>query len=196
MVKKAPKQLKAKVKSTKKSVRVKSEDARVDAEPQQAIQPTRPKAKIAGRRAGRPVGSGKYGEPTKAVRVPVSFVDRVDYWARALTANEVAARSVERTAEEIVQAAAMDKLAELDPKSMRDAGIFPDDILIVDRSLEATNGDVVVAAVDGEFTVKRLYKSRGVVELRPENKRFSPIRLEGDAELVIWGVVKKVIHNV
>ena len=54
------------------------------------------------------------------------FVDRVDYWARALTANEVAARSVERTAEEIVQAAAMDKLAELDPKTATLNNIDPE----------------------------------------------------------------------
>lgn len=212
MVKKAPKQLKAEVKSTKKSVRAKSEDARVDAEPQQAIQPTRPKAKIAGRRAGRPVGSGKYGEPTKAVRVPVSFVDRVDslvergglvcklydYRIQAgfpSPADDAPSTSLD-LASFLVPNPPATFFIRVSGESMRDAGIFPDDILIVDRSLEATNGDVVVAAVDGEFTVKRLYKSRGVVELRPENKRFSPIRLEGDAELVIWGVVKKVIHNV
>ena len=205
MVKKAPKQLKAEVKSTKKSVKVK-------AEPQQSIQPTRPKAKIAGRRAGRPVGSGKYGEPTKAVRVPVSFVDRVDslvergglvcklydYRIQAgfpSPADDAPSTSLD-LASFLVPNPPATFFIRVSGESMRDAGIFPDDILIVDRSLEATNGDVVVAAVNGEFTVKRLYKSRGVVELRPENKRFSPIRLEGDAELVIWGVVKKVIHNV
>ncbi|MBQ9872859.1 MAG: translesion error-prone DNA polymerase V autoproteolytic subunit [Thermoguttaceae bacterium] len=81
-------------------------------------------------------------------------------------------------------------------ESMRDAGIFPGDLLIVDRSLEADNGDVVVALVDGEFTVKRLFKTVNRVELRPENKRFSVIVLEDESELIVWGVVRRVIHNV
>jgi DNA polymerase V len=78
---------------------------------------------------------------------------------------------------------------------MRDAGIFPGDVLIVDRSVEPSNGDVVVAAVDGDFTVKRLFQTLNSVELRPENKQFPLIRVEGETELVVWGVVKRVIHN-
>ena len=81
-------------------------------------------------------------------------------------------------------------------ESMHDAGIFPDDVLIVDRSLEPCNGDVVVAAINGEFTVKRLFKTRNRVELRPENKNFRPLVVEGDADFVVWGVVKTVIHHV
>ena len=79
---------------------------------------------------------------------------------------------------------------------MRDAGVFPGDILVVDRSLEPMNGDVVVAALDGEFTVKRLFKTKNRIELRPENKRFPVIPITEECEFSIWGVVKKVIHNV
>lgn len=76
------------------------------------------------------------------------------------------------------------------------AGIFPDDLLIVDRSIKATNGDVVVVSVDGEFTVKRLFISQKKVELRPENKKFQTISFKDESELNIWGVVKNVIHRV
>lgn len=80
-------------------------------------------------------------------------------------------------------------------ESMLDAGIFPDDILIVDRSLTPTSGKVVIAIVDGELTVKRLYIDGITTELRPENPKFSPIVISGAMELNIWGVVTYVIHS-
>lgn len=80
-------------------------------------------------------------------------------------------------------------------ESMRDAGIFADDVLIVDRSLEARSGDVVVAAINGEFTVKRLFRSGKRVELRPENSKFRPLVVTTDMDFIVWGVVKTVIHN-
>ena len=81
-------------------------------------------------------------------------------------------------------------------ESMRDAGVFPNDVLIVDRSVEPVNGDVVVAAVNGDFTVKRLFKTGARIELRPENRKFRPICVTEDMDFSVWGVVKKVIHNV
>ncbi|MBR4102967.1 MAG: translesion error-prone DNA polymerase V autoproteolytic subunit, partial [Thermoguttaceae bacterium] len=81
-------------------------------------------------------------------------------------------------------------------ESMTGAGIFPADLLIVDRSVAASNGDVVVAVVDGEVTVKRLFVSKRKIELRPENDKFSPISLSDESELNVWGVVKNVIHRV
>ena len=81
-------------------------------------------------------------------------------------------------------------------ESMIGAGIFPDDLLIVDRSIKATNGDVVVVSVDEEFTVKRLFISQKKIELRPENKKFESISFNDESELNIWGVVKNVIHRV
>ena len=78
--------------------------------------------------------------------------------------------------------------------SMTGAGIFPGDILIVDRSIEAQDGMVVVAALDGEFTVKRLALKDGVAWLMPENPAYQPIRAEGDNELRIWGVVTASIR--
>ena len=80
--------------------------------------------------------------------------------------------------------------------SMTGAGIFDGDTLVVDRSLEAASGSVVVAVVDGELTVKRLCLRRGKVRLLPENPEFPPIEFRDGQELVVWGVVTNVIHPV
>ncbi|MFH7319919.1 LexA family protein [Desulfurivibrio sp. D14AmB] len=79
--------------------------------------------------------------------------------------------------------------------SMIGAGIHHDDILVVDRSLEPVSGRVVIAAVDGELTVKRLFKGEGRVRLLAENPAYPPIELSGEATCEIWGVVTFVIHT-
>ena len=79
-------------------------------------------------------------------------------------------------------------------RSMVDAGIQPDDILIVDRSLEAQHGKIVIAVLNGEVTVKRLYNRNGKVILKAENPAYKDIEVEG--ELHIWGVVTSIIHKV
>lgn len=73
--------------------------------------------------------------------------------------------------------------------SMTGACIFDGDLLIVDRSLDARSGDIVIAVLDGEFTVKRLRREGGRIELLPENPRFRKIVLDVGTELEIWGVV-------
>mgnify|MGYP001582921165 FL=1 len=78
--------------------------------------------------------------------------------------------------------------------SMVDAGIHSSDILIVDRSLEAIDGNVIVAALDGELTVKRLYKRDNVLRLLPANKDYQPIEIQAQQSFEIWGVVTNVIH--
>ena len=80
--------------------------------------------------------------------------------------------------------------------SMIGAGIFNGDLLIVDRSLEASSGKVVIAEVDGQLTVKRLLKlSDGFFSLQSENSSYPPIELQEGNEVVVWGVVTHVIHN-
>jgi DNA polymerase V len=78
--------------------------------------------------------------------------------------------------------------------SMTGAGIHDGDLLIVDRSLEATSGRVVVAALDGELTVKRLRRRGSRVVLQPENPAYPEIPIGEDRGLDIWGVVAYVIH--
>lgn len=78
--------------------------------------------------------------------------------------------------------------------SMIGAGIFDGDQIIVDRSLLPRYGNVVVAIVDGELTLKTLARSDGGVILRAENPLFRSIPLQGDMEMVVWGVVTFNIH--
>lgn len=78
--------------------------------------------------------------------------------------------------------------------SMLGAGIHCGDLLVVDRSLEAKNGNVVVAVLDGDLTVKRLYKRDGIIRLLPENSQYQPIEIAETQSFEIWGVVTNVIH--
>jgi DNA polymerase V len=75
------------------------------------------------------------------------------------------------------------------------AGIFNGDLLIVDRSLEASSGKVVIAEVDGQLTVKRLLKLNDGFSLQSENSSYPPIELQEGNEVVVWGVVTHVIHD-
>ncbi len=79
--------------------------------------------------------------------------------------------------------------------SMINAGIRSGDILIVDRSVESTNNKIVIALIDGEFTVKRLKKNGKNIWLMPENPRYRPMAMTPDMEFEIWGVVTYIIHS-
>lgn len=81
-------------------------------------------------------------------------------------------------------------------ESMRGAGIFDGDLLIVDRSLPATDNKIVIGVVSGEFTVKRIRKTADKLFLLPENPAFKPIEITAEMEFSIWGVVLYTIHKV
>ena len=76
--------------------------------------------------------------------------------------------------------------------SMIGAGICDGDIAVIDRSIEAEHGNVVVAYINNEFTVKFLdlsHKKDGYIELKPANDAFQPIRINEDDNFEVWGVV-------
>ena len=79
--------------------------------------------------------------------------------------------------------------------SMIGAGIHDGDLLVVDRSVTPRHGAVVIAVVDGEFTVKRLDKRAGRIRLLAENPEYAPIEFADGQELQVWGVVTNVIHR-
>lgn len=79
--------------------------------------------------------------------------------------------------------------------SMIGAGIRNGDLLVVDRAREAKDGDIVIAVVDGELTVKRLNQRGAHPCLMSENPCYSPIELKDGQELTIWGVVTSAIHR-
>lgn len=181
--------------------------------------------------AGRPQGTGKYGEPTKAVRLPISIADKVLSSLSSnnnpeiksgtivqsvlksesntkinlpLYLNPVAAGIPAPTEDYIDDNIDLNRhlvkhpettfLVRVAGESMKDAGIHPNDMLIVDRSLEVINGQVVIAVVNGELTVKRILKNKEKLFLMPENESFKPIEIDEHTDLHIWGVVTNVIH--
>ena len=80
-------------------------------------------------------------------------------------------------------------------ESMIDIGIYDGDTLVVDRSITPLHNQIVLAVIDNEFTVKRLYKRGGIIKLIPENPSFSVIELTEGQELCIWGVVTFNLHK-
>ena len=79
--------------------------------------------------------------------------------------------------------------------SMSGASIEEGDKVIVDRALTPKHRDIVVAVVDGDYTLKRLFKHRGRVELRAENPAYQPIEFKDGSELLVWGVVVGVVRR-
>ena len=87
--------------------------------------------------------------------------------------------------------------ARVEGESMIEAGIFDNDVVVIDRSLEPQNGDFIVAYLNGEYTLKefRLDKEHNCAWLIPHNNKFSPIKVNEDDHFVVWGVVTYAIHK-
>ena len=106
-----------------------------------------------------------------------------DYVEKNLDLNEL-----------LVQKPAATFFVRAQGESMLGAGIHPNDILVVDRSIEPIPGKIVICALNGELTVKRLERHNGQWQLRAENPAYADIILHEELEMVIWGVVTNVIH--
>ncbi|MDN0082398.1 translesion error-prone DNA polymerase V autoproteolytic subunit [Crenobacter sp. SG2305] len=206
------------------------------------------------RGAGRKPGTGRYGEPTRTVRVPQSQVPTIQGWldqlasTRALSAvaqpsgspngvtNDVrlaglatvhtplplslntpvvtipamsdkvpagfpspATDYVERGIdlnEHLISHPEATFIVRVSGWSMRDAGIHDGDELIVDRALTPRDGNVVVAVVDGELTVKRLRNTPTGCKLCADNPDYPDIEFRDGQEMTVWGVVTRVLHKV
>lgn len=97
--------------------------------------------------------------------------------------------------EELIRNPAATFLVRVKGESMRDAGIHSGDILVVDRSVTPADRQIVVAMIDGEFTVKRFRKQNGRITLEAANDSFAPIEVGEEQELTIWGAVTYIIHQ-
>jgi DNA polymerase V len=95
----------------------------------------------------------------------------------------------------LIQHPAATYYVRLSGDSMKGAGLYDGDILVVDRSLEPKHNDIVIAVLDGELTVKRLYRQGSLVQLRPANSRYPIITINAAQELLIWGVVTGSIRQ-
>jgi len=137
-------------------------------------------------------------DPQRAIRLqrwrlPL-FTDKVsagfpspadDYIERSLDLNEL-----------LIQHPAATFFARAQGVSMIAAGIYPNDILVIDRSIEPVAGKIVICALNGELTVKRLARDGDHWKLKAENPEYPDIPLHDELEMVIWGVVTHVIHSV
>lgn len=106
-----------------------------------------------------------------------------DYIEKVLDLNEL-----------LIQRPAATYFVRASGDSMREAGINDGDILIVDRSLQAKHDDIVIAALDGELTVKQL-QLKPIYQLLPRNPAYKPIILNEAETLELFGVVTYVVHN-
>jgi DNA polymerase V len=79
--------------------------------------------------------------------------------------------------------------------SMRGASIEDGDKVVVDRSLQARNNDIIIAVVEGDYTIKRLHQQYGRIELRPDNPAYQAIVLSAERPLEVWGVVVGVVRR-
>jgi DNA polymerase V len=163
--------------------------------------------------SGRPVGSGKYKSPTKTVRIPVKFQNEISKFIESKCYNlpifsgSVQAGSPSHVGEEnypdtisihnfLVEHPEDTFLIRANGESMINAGIFSGDLLIVDRKAQPKDGSIVIASVNGEFTVKRLSFKNGKSFLLPENPMFKPININEHDDVVVFGVVRHSIHQI
>jgi DNA polymerase V len=83
--------------------------------------------------------------------------------------------------------------AKVKGHSMKNAGIYDGDLLVIDKSLEPQNNKIAICQIDGEFTVKRIKIEENIVWLIAENEDYKPIKVTPENEFMIWGIV---IHSI
>jgi DNA polymerase V len=123
--------------------------------------------------------------PSFESTVPAGFPSPADdYLEKRLDINELVIKHPNATF-----------FVKVEGDSMRDAGIQSGDTLVVDRSIEPAHGKIVVAILNGEFTVKRLLITPSGILLSPENSTFSAIHVQPESDFQVWGIVTYVIHK-
>ena len=95
----------------------------------------------------------------------------------------------------LIQNPAATFMAYANGNSMLHAGIHHGDILIIDRSLHARDGDIIIAVLHGEFTVKQLSIINGTLFLIPKNPQYSSLKISAEMDFEVWGVVTYSIRK-
>jgi DNA polymerase V len=129
---------------------------------------------------------------------------RLQRWRLPLFANKIAAGFPSPADDYVEKSLDLNELLITQPAStffgraegvsMINAGILPNDILVINRAIEPTPGKIVICAVNGELTVKRLERDGERWILKAENPDYPDIPLHDELEMVIWGVVTHAIH--
>lgn len=154
--------------------------------------------------AGRPKGTGKFGEPTKAVRLSVSKIDRIIQFIERNT-DVYPVYPGGETVGEVVQCALSDELiahsaatfmVRVADDAMEGAGILAHDLLIADRSQEPGHGDIVIIALNETLLARRLSIKNKKTEFKAENPNFKTVHADRSDEIEIWGVVATIIRHI
>ena len=126
----------------------------------------------------------------------VSFVDTVIKAGFPSPAQDYLSGTIDLN-RELIRYRETTFLARVSGNSLQDAGICDGDIIVIDKSLEAKNGDFVVAFVDGEFTLKefRFDEAENCAWLIPHNKDYEPIKVTEENEFLVWGVLTYTIKQ-
>jgi DNA polymerase V len=136
-------------------------------------------------------------EPTPqqhAMSAPLPFVLAPIHAGFPSPADEYAEQVLDLS-ELVIQHKEATFFASVKGNSMHDAGIYEGDILVIDRAVPAAHGSIVVAMLQGEFTIKRLSMQGGDVYLLPANPAFQPIKVTEQMEFQVWGVVTYCVHR-
>lgn len=161
--------------------------------------------------AGRPKGQGKYGTSTKAIRVPEYLLEDIKNYSVnggykiPFFSSKVEAGHPSVADDHIEEMLDMNGFLIRNPQttfcvrvsglSMIDAGIYEGDTLLVDSSIAPVEGKIVIAALDGMLTVKRLCYINKKPYLMPENPNFEPIPILENSEIHVWGVVTYILRT-
>ena len=132
----------------------------------------------------KPERSTKRRQPMFTAMVPAGFPSpAADYEEGKLDLNE-----------HLIRNPAATFFVRVTGDSMVRAGIHNGDMLVVDRSIEARDKNVVIAVINGELTVKRIRISKNKLTLEPENENYQSQEINEEMEFEVWGVVTNVIH--
>ena len=130
-----------------------------------------------------PQSNGSMEIPLSEERVAAGFPSPADdYASTKLDLNR-----------ELIKNPASTFYARVSGLSMVDEGINDGDLLVIDKSLEPHDGSLAVCYIDGEFTLKRFERHDGYGLLMPANREFRPIKVTGENDFIIWGIVTYII---
>lgn len=132
--------------------------------------------------------------PDVASSLPLPFVEQGIQAGFPSPAQDYISESIDLN-REIVHHPAATFYGRVSGESMIDDGIEPDDIIVIDRSLEPQDGDLAVCCIDDEFTLKRIHLEKNKVWLIPANEAFDPILVTPDNRFEVWGVVTYTIKK-
>lgn len=133
----------------------------------------------------RAEASGPAQLPLFVSSIPAGFPSPADdYVDQGLDLNEL-----------LVRHPAATFFVRVSGDSMDGAGIHSGDVLVVDRAETARDRSIIIAALNGELTVKRLMREKGHIFLAAENPAYAPLAVSDGMEFEVWGVVMHVIHS-